>query len=227
MVISSKMTAPSPCNKFQGLQKGTPKTIIARCRQEQTAPRSSSLDSRMFAEEFGPGVVPRLLSIVEPRVVWQHMHSSCQTIESSYCFGHFFTRKDGSNPAIHGVYEGCYWKLLSEAEELRKTLVKLARAPEAAELPVLSLAQGPNAPSWESFAPALQQIAENPPLLPLVLPAFRSPLVQVLPSAPHTHASLQHGQLSSTVNFVTVCITSVSCTLRCPSTQHCGWASIR
>lgn len=146
----------------------------------------------MFAEEYNSSsMVPRLLSIVEPRVVWHHMHSMSQPPEAIHCFGHFFNRKDVSKAAVHvhGVYEGSYWKLLAESDELRKTLLRLARAPEAAEVPVLCLPEGPNVPAWETFAPALQPISGNAPVPPLVLPSFRNPPVQVCSLTPHLTTS--------------------------------------
>ena len=133
----------------------------------------------MFAEEFSSGMVPRLLAIVEPRVVWQHTHSSGRPPEAMHCLGQFFNRKDASRSAVHGVYEGSYWKLLAEADELRKALLRLSRAPEAAEIPTLCLPEGPNVPSWDNFAPALQPIAENAPVPPLMLPVFATPPLQV------------------------------------------------
>lgn len=150
---------------------------FALCRHH-TTPRTSKMDSRMFAQEYGSGMVPRLLTIVEPTVVWHHMHSLGQPPEATHCFGQFFNSKDLSKLAAHGVYEGSYWKLLAEADELRKTLLRLARAPEAAEIPELRLPEGPNVPAWDVFAPALQPTLDNAPVPPLVLPAFAPPPLQ-------------------------------------------------
>lgn len=137
------------------------------------------MDSTFYVEQFGPGVVPRLLSIVEPRVVWHHMHSFSDAREAIHCIRKFFNGRDASQAVAHGVYEGCYWKLLAEADELQKQLLSLSRAPEVAEVPVLSLPAGPKAPTWETFAPVLQPIQEHPILPPLVLPSFRNPSLQV------------------------------------------------
>ena len=130
--------------------------------------------------------IPRLLAIIEPRIVWSHPTSHCSRTTSGlrqplHCAGSFFDGKQKARECvrIHGVYEGSYWRLLADVTELRTTLARLAAAPPELPLPILTLPQQPADILWDEYAPALQPVEENAAVPPLVLPAFQQPQLLV------------------------------------------------
>jgi hypothetical protein len=80
------------------------------------------------------------------------------------------------------VYEGSYWALLGDCEELLDTLKLLAKAPPLLEEPPLLLPPYPDLPSWDEYRPELHVIPAAPELPVLRLPPFKAPILQsILP----------------------------------------------
>ena len=78
----------------------------------------------------------------------------------------------------HGVYEGAYWDLLGDSEEMIDMLKKLAKAPPLLEEPPLELPPPADLPKWDDFKPLLQLIPAAPEQAALKLPLFRNPLLE-------------------------------------------------
>ena len=49
-------------------------------------------------------------------------------------------------PQAHGVYEGSYWELMGDSDEMMEMLRKMARAPPLLEQPALDLPASPDLP---------------------------------------------------------------------------------
>ena len=61
----------------------------------------------------------------------------------------------------HGVYEGTYWDLLGNLNELMLALSQMAVGPAVLAEPLLVLPLPPVLPAWDTFKPVLQPL---PPL---------------------------------------------------------------
>lgn len=120
------------------------------------------------------------MSILEPCIVWCHPASQ-KSAQALHCADSFLdgNQQASSCPTVHGVYEGSYWRLLTDAKDLRSKLARLAAAPPELPLPELILPQEPADLLWEDFAPALQPVESMAPVPPLVLPAFQQPRQEV------------------------------------------------
>jgi hypothetical protein len=147
--------------------------------------------------------------ILTPRVVWQHTlgpkyrQSAPQTrpqtrnksapdqaqatlaapvkyiIEASICRGGQLDGRTASGHFAHGVYEGSYFQLLRDAEDLLTVLTKLASAPPLIKVPPLQLPAAAPAPTWNDFKPTLQPVPQCALLPELILPYFREPHLPV------------------------------------------------
>lgn len=62
----------------------------------------------------------------------------------------------------YGVYEGSYWELLANLNELSDILKRMSFAPKLLEEPVLILPEQPELPKWEEYKP-VQLAAPGPP----------------------------------------------------------------
>ena len=71
------------------------------------------------------------------------------------------TQPERTCSQAHGVYEGTYWDLLSNLNELMQALSQMAVGPAVLEEPELQLLPSPALPAWEAFKPVLQPL---PPL---------------------------------------------------------------
>ncbi|KAL0042270.1 hypothetical protein WJX77_008145 [Trebouxia sp. C0004] len=125
--------------------------------------------------------VPRLLWLLEPKIVFAHAKASCrgQHAESQYCQGMFFEGYHRGGGRAHGVYEGTYWDLLANIGELTEALTQMAVGPTVLEEPVLQLPPPPTLPSWDTFKPVLQPLPPLPQLMEVAvrLPPFKPPKV--------------------------------------------------
>lgn len=135
--------------------------------------------------------VPVLMMILEPRVVWNHAHSrlaaaatSCSVaapskLQALHCQSHFLDGFHQGGASAHGVYEGSYWQLIADAEELRAMLLKLARAPAMLPMPKLVQPLPLELPGWDEFKPTLRPVPEDAACPELEIPPFRKPLLEV------------------------------------------------
>ncbi len=125
--------------------------------------------------------VPQLMMILEPNIVWDHVRGFNdflgKRVEATYCPGEFFEGWHKAGRLAHGVYEGNYWELIGDADEMIDMLRKMARAPALLDEPVLSIPAGPDLPKWEDFKPHLQALPSTPDLPQLKLPPFRAPIL--------------------------------------------------
>ena len=64
------------------------------------------------------------------------------------------------------MYEGTYWDLLSNLNELMQALGQMAVGPAVLEEPELQLPLQPVLPAWDGFKPVLQPL---PPLPQVIL----------------------------------------------------------
>jgi hypothetical protein len=80
-------------------------------------------------------------------------------------------------PQAYGVYEGSYWELLRDLQELGDILKSMSTAPALMDEPVLALPPDPCLPTWDDFKPALQALPATPTAPALKLPPFKSPLL--------------------------------------------------
>ncbi|KAL3162911.1 hypothetical protein ABBQ32_009353 [Trebouxia sp. C0010 RCD-2024] len=128
--------------------------------------------------------VPRLLWLLEPKIVFAHAKASCRGhyAESQYCQGLFFEGYHRGGGRAHGVYEGTYWDLLANVGELTEALTQMAVGPAVLEEPALKLPAAPTLPSWDSFKPVLQPLPPLPQLMDVAvkLPPFKAPKVAVV-----------------------------------------------
>jgi hypothetical protein len=99
--------------------------------------------------------------------------------EASVCCGGQFDGRSASGQLAHGVYEGSYWQLLRDMDELLKVLTKLAAAPALITVPPLQLPATAPIPSWNDFKPTLQPVPQCAILPELILPHFREPPLPV------------------------------------------------
>ncbi len=76
------------------------------------------------------------------------------------------------------MYEGSYWELMGDCDELMDMLRKMSKAPALLEEPPLELPPPPALPRWEDFKPELHVIPQQPTLPPLKLPPFRAPILE-------------------------------------------------
>lgn len=97
--------------------------------------------TELLRPDYNMGV-PQLMMILEPNIVWDHTHGTALTgkeVEAQYCPGDFFDGwHKGGRPA-HGVYEGRYWELIGDCDEMIEMLKKLAQAPPLEEEPTMQL----------------------------------------------------------------------------------------
>ena len=98
-------------------------------------------------------------------------------VEAEHCRGSHFDGAAGR--AAHGVYEGSYWQLLQDCDELHAALAELAVAPPLARVPPLRVPAQPEAPAWADFAPSLKPVPERAAVPELLLPPLQLPLAQV------------------------------------------------
>lgn len=54
-----------------------------------------------------------------------------------------------SPPQAHGVYEGSYWELIGDADEMIEMLRKMAKAPPLLEEPTLDMPSAPDLPKCD------------------------------------------------------------------------------
>ncbi|WIA16292.1 hypothetical protein OEZ85_012995 [Tetradesmus obliquus] len=140
-----------------------------------------------WRERIRPDVnmgVPTLLMLLEPDVVWQHAaayhgharHTHGRAAEAAACQGIFFDGHDQMAKLSHGVYEGSYWQLLGDLEEIEAMLSRMTQAPSLLEEPELQLPPELDLPKWEQFKPELVPLPEAPaaPAAP-TLPPFVEP----------------------------------------------------
>ncbi|KAG2495930.1 hypothetical protein HYH03_005861 [Edaphochlamys debaryana] len=126
--------------------------------------------------------VPQLMLILEPNIVWEHTQAYVSAVgkevEASVTPGEFFDGWHKGGRRAHGCYEGSYWELLGDCEELAELLRKLSKAPQLLEEAPLELPPPPELPKWEEFKPNLHVIPAAPSLPPLKLPPFRAPILE-------------------------------------------------
>ena len=60
------------------------------------------------------------------------------------------------------MYEGSYWDLLRDCNELVEYLRAMCAAPSLLEEPKLCLPGGPNLPAWDDFEPKLVEVGGQP-----------------------------------------------------------------
>ncbi|KAG1678269.1 hypothetical protein FOA52_013890 [Chlamydomonas sp. UWO 241] len=139
---------------------------------------------RRWVDRLSPDVnmgVPQLMQILEPNIVWERTRGYCRevekTVEASYCPGDFFEGWHRNGKTARGVYEGSYWELVGDADEMLDMLRKMAKAPPLLEEPPLELPEHATLPSWEGYRPALTPRPSAPTLPLLRLPPFRPPLL--------------------------------------------------
>lgn len=96
-------------------------------------------------------------------------------MQARHCAGHFFDGIHAAGRHAHGVYEGSYWQLLADAEELKAMLTRMAKAPPLMAEPVLVLPPPLELPSWDEFKPVLQPVPDTVHVPELVLPPFVKP----------------------------------------------------
>ncbi|EFJ42702.1 hypothetical protein VOLCADRAFT_97128 [Volvox carteri f. nagariensis] len=129
--------------------------------------------------------VPQLMMILEPNIVWEHTKGFVpgvgRDVEANVTPGEFFEGWHKGGRRAHGVYEGSYWELMGDCDELAEMLRKLSKAPALLEEPPLELPPPPELPSWEDFKPNLHLIPAAPSLPPLKLPPFRAPILEPEP----------------------------------------------
>ncbi|GAX82053.1 hypothetical protein CEUSTIGMA_g9481.t1 [Chlamydomonas eustigma] len=178
----------------------------ARRQRHRSAGAFGGSSTRRWTDLLSPERnmgVPQLMMILEPNIVWDHVKTYSDAlgkkIEASYCPGEFFEGWHKAGRLAHGVYEGSYWELIGDADEMIEMLRKMARAPVLLEEPPLVVPEGPDLPKWEDFKPDLQALPSAPDLPQLRLPPFRAPILDTevpfveplylalpeIPSAPH------------------------------------------
>lgn len=96
-------------------------------------------------------------------------------VQARHCAGHFFDGIHAAGRHAHGVYEGSYWQLLADAEELKAMLTRMAKAPPLMAEPALVLPPPLELPSWDEFKPVLQPVPDTVHMPELVLPPFVKP----------------------------------------------------
>lgn len=179
--------SPSTQPHLQAPQRAWVTANHVPSRLRARSPRSPTPDlAKEYLLDGQALTIPRLLSIIEPRIVWRHPTSPVKLRQSKqsqpfYCAGNYFDAKQQTPECtrVHGVYEGSYWRLLADATDLKTALARLASAPQELPVPELSLPQQPADIPWESFAPALQPIEDTAPVPALVLPALQQPQLLV------------------------------------------------
>lgn len=58
------------------------------------------------------------------------------------------------------MYEGSYWDLLRDCNELTDMLRGMCCMPSLIDEPELKLPVGPNLPSWDDYEPEMQEVGE-------------------------------------------------------------------
>lgn len=145
-------------------------------RRISPSPPRDDLDTTPEHPELA---IPRLLSILEPCLVWRHP-ATTNSAQAQHCARGFLDGKQRKRSlTVHGVYEGSYWRLLTDVTDLRGRLARLANPPDELPIPKLALPQEPEELLWEDYAPALQRVESTAPIPPLVLPAFQVPQLLV------------------------------------------------
>ncbi|GIM02641.1 hypothetical protein Vretimale_7428, partial [Volvox reticuliferus] len=144
--------------------------------------------SRRWKSLIRPDVnlgVPQLMMILEPNIVWEHTKSFVpgvgKDVEANVTPGEFFDGWHKGGRRAHGVYEGSYWELMGDCEELAEMLRKLSKAPALLEEPPLELPPPPELPAWDDFKPNLHLIPAAPSMPVLKLPPFRAPILEPEP----------------------------------------------
>ncbi|GLC39630.1 hypothetical protein PLESTM_000919800 [Pleodorina starrii] len=126
--------------------------------------------------------VPQLMMILEPNIVWEHTKAYVgavgREVEANVTPGEFFEGWHKGGRRAHGVYEGSYWELMGDCDELAEMLRKLSKAPALLDEPPLELPPPPELPAWDDFKPNLHLIPAAPSLPPLKLPPFRAPILE-------------------------------------------------
>ncbi|GFR44718.1 hypothetical protein Agub_g6041 [Astrephomene gubernaculifera] len=141
--------------------------------------------SRRWKSLIRPDVnmgVPQLMMILEPNIVWEHIKAFVpavgKEVEASVTPGEFFEGWHKGGRMAHGVYEGSYWELMGDCDELADMLRKMSKAPALQDEPTLELPPPPELPSWDDFKPNLHLIPAPPTMPPLKLPPFRAPILE-------------------------------------------------
>ncbi|KXZ50585.1 hypothetical protein GPECTOR_16g760 [Gonium pectorale] len=126
--------------------------------------------------------VPQLMMILEPNIVWEHTKTYVpavgKEVEASVTPGEFFEGWHKGGRRAHGVYEGSYWELIGDCDELAEMLRKMSKAPALLDEPPMELPPPPELPAWDEFRPNLHIIPAAPSLPPLKLPPFRAPILE-------------------------------------------------
>eukprot|EP00798_Chlamydomonas_sp_ICE-L_P032321 gene32321-16892_t len=126
--------------------------------------------------------VPQLMMILEPNVVWDHVVGTCpatgRPVEATYAPGDFFEGWHKAGRKANGVYEGTYWELMGDCDEMIEMLKKMSKAPPLMDEPTLELPESADLPKWEDFKPVLQAMPLAPDVPPVKLPPFLAPILE-------------------------------------------------
>jgi hypothetical protein len=128
---------------------------VSRSTGRRRGAKDGASSTRGWKSLLRPDVnmgVPQLMSILEPNVVWEHTQAYvpavAKEVESSATPGQFFAGFHKGGKKAHGVYEGSYWDLMGDADELQEMLRRLSKAPALLEEPPLDLPPPPELPKW-------------------------------------------------------------------------------
>ncbi|MEW5317598.1 MAG: hypothetical protein WDW38_008883 [Sanguina aurantia] len=169
------------------LNSGTPHQAPQRERiTAATHPAGSGArrkKARTWKELLRPEVhmgVPQLMSILEPNVIWDHTQGYCtsvgKSVEAHVSPGQFFEGWHRGGRAALGVYEGSYWALIGDCEDMTAMLRGLARAPALMDEPVLLTARWPTAA--KEYKPNIHALPTSATIPVLRLPPFRAPILE-------------------------------------------------
>uniref|UniRef100_A0A7S3VL70 Uncharacterized protein n=1 Tax=Dunaliella tertiolecta TaxID=3047 RepID=A0A7S3VL70_DUNTE len=180
-VSRSKMEGPIPHQAPQ--RERVSMAALPLSKQERRAARRRR--QRRWAHMLQPDKrmgVPQLMMLLEPNVVWDHTRAFVQElgvdVEAQYGRGDFLEGWHKAGRLARGVYEGSYWELIGDCEELAEMLRSMSQAPPLMEEAPLELPEQAELPKWDDYKPILQVLPSAPTLPVLRIPPFRAPILE-------------------------------------------------